>query len=355
MTPEIKVTRPEPLSLDKSTVGYDRATEINPTIRALEAGNQVLINAFYSDGLSLLKSLKEHLKRKLPNQSFREQREFREAYSKLSNLIVLEVVDHKLDVKKAPAIGWLKKLYPETPNFYLSFPQIQGLNSSWQWYENGILVPVLRNKIHPYYGTYFPTRFDHLLLFDNWLNRYEGPKKTAIDVGCGSGILSFQLIAHGFQKVYGTDTNPNAIIGLTEFMGTTKLSRKIALDFAPFFGKFTNPTELIIFNPPWLPQTQNSGGLDEAIYYDKNLFPAFFKGAKERLLPNGKLVLLFSNLAKITNVGTKHPIEDELSKGGRFQLERCFKKRVKNASKHTRRDQYWRSEEEVELWVLTHL
>ena len=65
-------------------------------------------------------------------------------------------------------------------------------------------------------------------------------------------------------------------------------------------------------------------------------------------------MLLFSNLAKITNVATAHPIEEELAKEGRFQLERTFKKRVKNASTHTKRDQHWRASEEVELWVLIH-
>lgn len=43
-------------------------------------------------------------------------------------------------------------------------------------------------KYHLYYGAYFPTRFDHLLLFDNWLNRYKGSKKTAIDAGIGSDV-----------------------------------------------------------------------------------------------------------------------------------------------------------------------
>jgi SAM-dependent methyltransferase len=354
MIPEIPIHKPKPVSEKKGMLRYERATDLQPTISALEAGKQVLISAFYSDGLALLRALKLHLTKTFPNQSFREQREFRAAYQKLSNRILLEIDAHSLVIKKAPEIGWFKKLYPENSTFLLSFPQVQGLNSSWQWYKNGISIPVLRNKVHPYYGTYFPTRFDHLELFDNWLKRYEGPKKTAIDVGCGSGILSFQLVQHGFQKVFGTDTNPNAIVGLTEFMGDTKLSRKIELDFASLFGKFEKQTELIVFNPPWLPQSQNLDSIDEAIYYDKNLFPDFFAGAKQRLLSEGRLVLMFSNLAKITNVGTHHPIEEELAKGGRFQLERCFKKRVKNASKHSKRDQYWRSEEEVELWVLIH-
>ena len=258
-------------------------------------------------------------------------------------------------VKKSPSIGWLERLYANNNHFYLTFPQIQGLNSAWQWYENGISIPGLRNKIHPYYGTYFPTRFEHLGVFDNWLKRYKGQKKTAIDIGVGCGVLSFQMVQHNFQKVYATDINPNAIVGLREFMGSTKLSRKIELDLGYLFGKWEQQAELIVFNPPWLPANDKLGIIDHAIYYNKTLFPEFFAAAKERLLPEGKLVLFFSNLAQITNVTAKHPIEMELAQGGRFQLEKCFKKSVKAASSKTKRDQHWRAAEVVELWVLTNI
>lgn len=176
-------------------------------------------------------------------------------------------------------------------------------------------------------------------------------KKTVIDVGVGCGVLTFQSVKHGFQKVFATDTNPNAIVGLTEAMGDTKLSRKI--DLASLFGKWEKQTELIVFNPLWLPTSKELNRLDEAIYYNGKLFPEFFKEAKKRLLPDGKLVLLFSNLAQITNVTKDHPIEKEIVKGGRFKLEKCLKRTVKLASKETKRDQYWRSEEEVEFWILT--
>jgi hypothetical protein len=354
MNTDLKINKPGPITAGEKATLFTSDTDIKTTIRVLEANKPVVITAFYSNGLVLLKALKTHLKRKFPNSSFKEQREYRAAYNKLSNLVLIEIVGHSLIVKKAPFIGWLEKLYPETSDFLLPFPQIQGLNSAWQWYKKGISIPVLRNKMHPYYGTYFPTRFDHLELFDQWLKRYDGPKKTAIDVGIGSGILSFQMIKYGFQKVFGTDTNPNAIVGLTEFMGDTKLSRKISLDFGNLFGTFEKQTELIVFNPPWLPESNHVDSMDEAIYYDENLFPAFFSAAKQRLLPEGKLVLLFSNLAQITNVTKEHPIEKEIKNGGRFQLERCFKKKVRLASKNTKRDQHWRSEEEVELWVLSH-
>ena len=65
-------------------------------------------------------------------------------------------------------------------------------------------------------------------------------------------------------------------------------------------------------------------------------------------------MLLFSNLGQITGVSSEHPIEEELAKGSRFELELLLKKKVKNASDKTKRNQHWRTEEEVELWVLKH-
>jgi hypothetical protein len=280
MIMKIEPNKPEPISSEVITESFKRGTAVQSAIEALEAGKFILVTEFYSNGLSLLQELHSHLNKKFPNKSFQEQREYRSEYRKLSNLILLKIVDHKLVVKKSPSIGWLEKLYPETSNFLLSFPQVQGLNSAWQWYINGISIPGLRNKIHPYYGTYFPTRFDHLKLFDNWLKHYEGPKKSAIDVGIGSGVLSLQMVKHGFQKVFGTDTNPNAIVGLAEFMGDTKLSRKIELDFGHLFGKWIKQTELIVFNPPWLPKSHDLDRIDEAIYYNENLFCDFFCRSK---------------------------------------------------------------------------
>lgn len=85
-------------------------------------------------------------------------------------------------------------------------------------------------------------------------------------------------------------------------MGNTKLSRKLELDSGALFGKWENQTELIVFNPPWLPESDNINNLDEAIYYNQKLFPEFFTAAKKRLLPDGKLLVIFSNLAQITRV-----------------------------------------------------
>ncbi len=354
MEMDLKAVGPESIKLKKNIDVFSDEAHIQQAVNNLLAGENIMIEGVYSNGLLLLSELRKYLSKTYPEQSFEEQRRFRQEYQKYSNQILVTIKNNELQLKKSPTIGWLKILFPEPSDFILSFPQIQGLNSSWQWYKKGVTVPVLRNKIHPYYGTYFPSRFEHLLLFDNWLKRYNGPKKTAIDVGTGSGVLSFQMMKYGFQKVFATDTNPNAIIGLKEFMGTTKLSRKIELDYAHLFGKWDKPTELIVFNPPWLPEERQLDGIDQAIYYDEKLFPDFFGEAKKRLLPDGKLVLLFSNLGQLSKTENEHPIRKELDEGGRFKVDLFLDKAVKKASEKTTRNQFWREKEKVELWVLTH-
>ena len=349
---EIKADRPKPISSNIELFLYKHQMEPQIAIEALVAGSFVLIVDYYSSGLAILRELKNYIKSKKSVQSFQGQRDSRSVYRELSNQLLLLVSNNKLAVRKAPEIGWIKILYPELDEFLLPFPQVQGLNSSWQWYVKGISIPVLDKKIHPFFGTYFPTRFEHLKLFDNWLKQYKGEKKSAFDIGIGCGVLSFMMLKHGFEKVYGTDSNPNVIIGLNEYQNKNKLYSKIELFHGDLFAKCNMKTELIVFNPPWLPSSQNLEGLDKAIYYNADLFSRFFVEAKKHLAPGGRVVLLFSNLARITEVSESHPIEAELSKGGRFQKELFIQKKVSPASKKTRRNQNWRTSEMTELWVL---
>jgi len=349
---EIEINRPEAIISNIDVVPYDRGMDPQIAIEALAEGYSVLIVDFYSSGLILLKELKEYVKSKYPNQTFQEQREFRNVYREFSHHLLLVVRDHELVVKKAPEIGWLQILYPDQEEFLLAFPQVQGLNSAWQWFKKGISTPVLSQKIFPWYGTYFPTRFEHLKLFDKWLKKYKGEKKSAMDIGIGCGVLSLQLLKHGFEKVYGTDTNPNAIFGLQQAQLKNKRYSKIDLIFGDLFAGLDAKTELIVFNPPWLPAPYQAQGLDKAIYYNADLFPRFFADATKHLENDGRVVLLFSNLAQITKAEGIHPIEKEIADGGRFEKEVFIQKEVNPASKKTKRNQHWRADEKVELWVL---
>jgi hypothetical protein len=347
---DIKPNRPKPIIGKVDVMPFRKKMDHKLAIDALLAGNFVIISDAYSTGLIVLRALKNYLENKLNDKTFKDQREFRSTYRELSNKVVLHVFNHKLKAKKSPEIGWLKKLYPELDDFLLPFPQVQGLNSAWQWYQKGILIPVLKRKIHPFFGTYFPTRFEHIDLFDDWLKNFKGSKGLAYDVGVGSGVLSYQMLNHGFQKVKGTDTNPNAIVGLEE-----QKVKGLELLYGNLFVDSIEKSDLIVFNPPWLPATHNIDGIDKAIYYAEELFEDFFEQTKQRLNPNGKVILLFSNLAEVSNAVKKNPIAEEIKNNKRFQLDELIEGKVGKASSKTKRDQKWRSKEKVQLWILKHI
>ncbi len=348
----IKARRPEPITAEIEVMPYHRGINPKQAVEALEGGLFVLIEDVYSSGLEVLKALKNHLRHRYTEDSFQDQRKFRAAFRELSHKILVEIGDGRPMVRKAPDIGWLKILYPDVVDFLLPFPQLQGLNSSWQWYSKGVAIPGLQPSIHPFYDTYFPTRFEHLELFDRWLKAYAGAKHSALDVGVGAGVLTFFLLKHGFQHVFCTDSNPNALIGMQQSLTKRQLTTRVELGYGDLFAHFDQKVELIVFNPPWIPANSSLEGLDQAIYYDDQLFPRFFEQASTRLTASGSLVLLFSNLADQTHTDFSHPIQHEIEQHSRFRLESVKRQQVGRASSKTKRNQFWRSSEEVELWVL---
>ncbi len=347
---DIPVLRPEPISSRIDFISFTQNSDSRKAIKALKDGFYVLISDYYGTGLTLLNDLRKTLQLKR-GKSFSDIRENRAQFHELSSRILVKITHNKIALEKAPTIGWLEKLYSEEETFLLSFTQVQGMNSSWQWYLKGIDIPVVSGKLHPYYGVYFPTRFEHLTLFENWLMQYRGEKKLAYDIGIGCGILSFIMTEYGFEKVIGTDLNPNAIIGTEEEIIRRSADEEIELRLGNLFAGSEEVGEIIVFNPPWLPAKKINSEIERAIYYEEGLFSEFFNEANRWLGEEGKIVILFSNLAELTDPANEHPIKKELAMG-RFTKELFIQKRVESSSNKTKREQPLREKEAVELWVL---
>jgi methylase of polypeptide subunit release factors len=348
----IQADRPAIITTQIDAISYYRKMDTKATVEEMVGGKYVIVEEYYSNGLEVLSELKKNLLRKFTDKSFQGQRDYRSAFREASHRLLLKVKDNKLLVKKSPDIGWLALLYPEISEFYVSFPEVQGMNSSWQWYQKGIEVKTLDITLHPFYGTYFPTRFDHLKLFDKWLKKYEGSKHQAIEIGVGSGILSFQLIQNGFENIFATDTNKNAIIGVAQEIKRLGYENKIILNHGDLFENCDVKADVIVFNPPWLlAKHKLEEGIDKAIYYEEDLFPRFFTQAQQHLTPNGKIVLIFSNLAQVVDEESPHPIIEELRNNNRFRKELHLRREVRASSKKTQRTDS-RENEKVELWVL---
>ncbi len=345
--------RPSVLNIEPKYTSFNSKIDTNRAVELLLSGQYVLIEEYYSNGLEVLLELKRNLLFSFSEKSFQGQRDYRSAFREASHKLLLKVNNNKLIVKKSPEIGWLEVLYPDVSEFYISFPEIQGMNSAWQWYQKGIEVKTLGIMLHPFYGTYFPTRFDHLKLFDQWLKKYDGLKDKAIEIGVGSGILSFQLIQNGFTDIFATDTNKNAIIGVEKESKRLGYESNITLSNGDLFSDCDIKANLIVFNPPWLlAKHKLEEGLDKAIYYEADLFPRFFEQAAKHLEVNGKIVLIFSNLAQVIETESIHPIIEELKQNNRFRKELHLRRDVVASSKKTKRTDA-RENEKVELWVLS--
>lgn len=101
-------------------------------------------------------------------------------------------------------------------DYFMSMEMYEGIISANNYIQKGIIIAALGNrKVYSNYGVFNPTRQDYINLFDTYLkdniNELKKSTKNCIDLGCGTGILSFLLCNYGMSRVFAIDNNPKAI------------------------------------------------------------------------------------------------------------------------------------------------
>ena len=305
----------------------------------------ILVEDRYSTGADIIELVEHLFSKPQTKASYQERKQYEAIYRKCALQIIVPIQNHKVALEGSREIGFLAELYPEEKDFYLPLLNVQELHSAWYIYQEGIHMPVLGYKIHPFWSTYVPKRREHLELFATWLRTFPATSKTVIDVGTGTGILSLMMQKYGFSKITSTDNNPNSIVSLhrelsrhPEFTNIHPLHTDLI--------KNTEKADLIVCNPPWIPGLPDEG-FDEALYFDPkgDFFSRFFTQAYEHLNPKGSLVILFSNIMTLLRPDIVHPITKELSQT-RFRCIEKHQRRVKPQNPQKR------TQEKVELWIL---
>ena len=101
-------------------------------------------------------------------------------------------------------------------DYFMSMEMFEGIISANNYIQKGIIIAALANrKVYSNYGVFNPTRQDYINIFDSYLkeniNEIKKTAKNCIDLGCGTGILSFLLCNYGLNRVFAVDNNPKAI------------------------------------------------------------------------------------------------------------------------------------------------
>ncbi len=344
---------PEPLPPGLHSPQTINSPDAKSIINGTMSGKYFCLKGSYSEALSVYSGLKKRIHRQFPARCYKSSRVNRDKFRSAANRLLVEIKNGEPLLDKFPVIPWIREFYPSQERFFLSFPDLLGMNGAWQWYRKGVHYPVLDHPVHPFYGVYFPTRIEHLLLFDSWLKKNRDNFSGAIDTGAGSGVLSFIMAKHGIKKIRATDINPNSIFSIEENLKLLDLKSTIKAHKAHLLDIEESSAGLIVFNPPWIPG-ESLNLTDKAIYFESGLFDDFFHSAYIKTIPEVRIAIFFSNFAMLAGLLKENPIERELEKNNRFCLIEKIETQVSPPSPKNKNK--WlkgiRKREETELWIL---
>jgi len=157
-------------------------------------------------------------------------------------------------------------------------------------------------------------------LLQKYVKRFVKPNSKVLDMGTGSGIQA--ITASKISKnITAADINKECILKLKTHPEIKAIQSNL---FQNIKGKF----DIIIFNPPYLPEDPNepedsklttTGGKKGS-----EIIEQFLKQAKNHLNPDGKILLVYSSLTKNIKEIIKLNYSEEVLSQENYFMEKLF-------------------------------
>ena len=147
-------------------------------------------------------------------------------------------------------------------------------------------------------GVVYQPAEDTYLLLKVSMAEARGSDKV-LEVGCGSGLISRNLVPR-VRDVLATDINPFAVSMVKEY--------GIPVIRADLFRGIKAEFDLVIFNPPYLPTSEEektAGWMNFALdggESGRETIKRFFEDLGSHLTPGGRALILLSSLTGIAEV-----------------------------------------------------
>jgi SAM-dependent methyltransferase len=202
---------------------------------------------------------------------------------------------HVVPLRRAPDVHEpCEQVYgPADAPYVASMRELLGLIGAYEWRRKGVEIPVLGERIHPWYGVFSPVRGEYIELVAK-----EPLPSTALafDIGAGTGVLAAVLAQRGVKRVVGTDQDPRALGCARENIDRLGLANQVEIVEADLFPAGRAP--LVVCNPPWVP-ARPSSPIEHAVFDpDSRMLRGFLSGLAAHLEPGGQGWLILSDFAE---------------------------------------------------------
>lgn len=212
---------------------------------------------------------------------------------------------HVVPLRRAPDVAEACELVygvGDAP-YVASMRELLGLIGAYEWRKKGVEIPVLGERIHPWYGVFSPVRGEYIEL----VAKQALPSTAlAFDVGTGTGVLAALLAQRGVKRVVGTDQDPRALGCARENIARLGLDGQVEIVDADLFPAGRAP--LVVCNPPWVP-ARPSSPIEHAVFDpDSRMLHGFLNGLAAHLEPGGEGWLILSDFAEHLGLRTREEL-----------------------------------------------